>query len=213
LGRGAASALLKLLGFQSIERDGNEKVTAAQPEKVPGYILTRFADTYGRCVAFAFKGNHQRKTGASIFLDDQELKASVNYKLLADGYAYPTYYSKLYVDLRRAMTKAVNTAQQAKKGIWAKDKTLSGFEVPGTLGRFQEEAYVLPKLYRRMLDYFALSGGDTSVGGFKEYLGERDDRIFILSEGHITGFDTVVEADGQVVRLKKEPEDLVFQEK
>ena len=111
------------------------------------------------------------------------------------------------------MTKAVNTAQQAKKGIWAKDKTLTGFDVPGTLGRFQEEAYVLPKLYRRLLDYFALSGGDTSVDGFKAYLGERDDRIFVLSEGQITGFDTVVETNGQTVRLTKEPEDLVFQEK
>ncbi len=63
LGRAASKALLDWLGFSNVERGANETVTAGKPEKIPGYILTRFSDTYGRCVAFAFKGNHPKKTG------------------------------------------------------------------------------------------------------------------------------------------------------
>jgi hypothetical protein len=41
----------------------------------------------------------------------------------------------------------------------------------------------------------------------------RDDRLLILSTGHITGFDFVIEVDGQRLRLTHQPEDLVFVEK
>jgi len=40
------------------------------------------------------------------------------------------------------------------------------------------------------MDYIAFNGGDASLDGFEEYLNERDDRVFILSEGQISGFDT-----------------------
>ncbi|WP_258002615.1 hypothetical protein [Fischerella thermalis] len=40
-----------------------------------------------------------------------------------------------------------------------------------------------------------------------------DDRLIILTEGHVTGFDFVVEVDGQNLKLNYQPEDLVFIEK
>jgi hypothetical protein len=49
-------------------------------------------------------------------------------------------------------------------------------------------------------------------GRFPAYLAQREDRVFILSTGHYTGFDYVVEVNKQVVRMTVAPEDLVFQE-
>src|SRR4051794_40153178 len=55
LAHAAGARLLQLLGFTDVARDG-ETVTAAIPQAIPGYILTRFADKYGRPVALAFAG-------------------------------------------------------------------------------------------------------------------------------------------------------------
>src|SRR5262245_51696441 len=48
----AGQKLLELLGFTDVVRDG-ETVTSATPDATPGYILTRFADKYGRPVSLA----------------------------------------------------------------------------------------------------------------------------------------------------------------
>ncbi|MET0384358.1 MAG: nuclease, partial [Polyangiales bacterium] len=211
--RGAASTLLDWLGFEDVDRDGNEKVIAATPEEIPGYILTRFADTYGRCVAFAFKGNRAGKTGDEVYFRVEELKRSLNFHLLESGVAYPTFYSQLFPDIRRAMAEAVGGARQCGRGVWAKDLTLSGFNVPGSVEAVQESAYILPKLYRRLTDYFALNGGDTALDGFREWLNENDDRVLILPEGHQTSLDQAVDVDGQRVKLTTLIENLIFEEK
>ena len=51
-----ATSSLRWLGFRGIERTG-ETVTAATPEELPGYLLTRGADVYGRCVALIGRGD------------------------------------------------------------------------------------------------------------------------------------------------------------
>ena len=64
----------------------------------------------------------------------------------------------------------------------------------------------------RLVDYLELNDNDPSLAGFSTYLAQRSDPVFILSTGHYTGFDFVVDVRGQVVRLTTDPEDLVFQE-
>src|SRR3954449_6187759 len=54
LADGAAATLLDLLGFSDVVRDDRGYVTSATPDQTPGYILTRFADKYGRAVATAY---------------------------------------------------------------------------------------------------------------------------------------------------------------
>jgi endonuclease YncB( thermonuclease family) len=108
LGEGAAEALLDLLGFTSVTRDDRGYVTSATPTETPGYMLTRFADKYGRPVAMAFPGtrNGGADDGGSVYLDVDELRRSVNYQLLTAGWVYPTFYSKLYIDLRADLAAA-----------------------------------------------------------------------------------------------------------
>jgi endonuclease YncB( thermonuclease family) len=211
-GEGAADELLTFLGFSSVRRKANEIVISATPEEIPGYILTRFADKYGRSVAFVFKGSPAEADGSSVNLTVSLLKKSANFHLLQVGLAYPTFYSKLFVDLRKAMSKAVAEARSGKKGLWAADKTNSGFEVE-SLATLTDEAVILPKLFRRLVDYLAINDGSVDLSGFGAFLKSLDDRLIILPDGQVTGFDFVVSAKGQKASLSVLPENLVFMEK
>src|SRR4051795_13679525 len=156
LGDGAASALLDLLGFRNVVRDDRGYVIAATPEQTPGYILTRFADKYGRAVATAFPGGRRGRAvdGSSIYLHVDELHRPVNYQLLATGSVYPTFDSKLYVDLRDDLAAAAVTARDAAKGVWEQDATLGGFRLQSRT-QLTENLVILPKLFRRLAEYLS----------------------------------------------------------
>lgn len=210
--REASNELLKFLGFSKVTRGSSEKVTDATPDEVPGFILTRFADMYGRGVAFAFKGETNEVDGSDIFLDKSLLPQSANYHLLSTGLVYPTFYSKLYPDVREQLAGAAQTARSEKKGLWNEDKTNAGF-VLESLETITDEAVILPKLFRRLLGYLAINDGSVALDGFKSYLASLDDKLIILPDGHVTGFDYVVKVEGQNLKLTQQSENLVFIEK
>jgi hypothetical protein len=82
LAEAAAARLLDILEFDSrtVERGKEERVKKAVPAQVPGYILARFADTYGRAVAFACKGKFGKPDGEPIFVDKALLHQTANYQ-------------------------------------------------------------------------------------------------------------------------------------
>lgn len=203
----AADRLLALLGFTHVERDG-ENVTSATPEQTPGYILTRFADKYGRPVSLAYAGVADIADLGSVYVTADLLRQSVNYRLPAEGLVYPTFYSQLYPDLREELT-AASEAARAAAGIWPADATTGGATVTA-VADLDDTIVILPKLFRRLVDYLALGGGDPSLDGFTGFLATRGDRLVVVSEAHVTGLDTVTSVTGQTVRLTHPPEDLVF---
>jgi endonuclease YncB( thermonuclease family) len=211
-GQGAASELLNYLGFKDVERGKGEKITSVTPEEVPGFILTRFADTYGRAVAFVFKGEATQEDGSEVFLDKSLLQKSANHHLLSQGFAYPTFYSKLYPDIRKELTKAAEKARKELKALWSEDKSNKGFTLE-TLKTITDDVVILPKLFRRLLSYLAINDDSTALDGFSAYLKSLDDKIIILPDGHVTGFDFVVKVDGQKIQMTQQPEDIVFLEK
>jgi hypothetical protein len=214
LGAGAATALLDLLGFSDVVRDERNYVTAATPDEVPGYILTRFADKYGRAVAMAFAGRRRGRAvdGSEVFLAVEELRRSVNYQLLDAGWVYPTFYSKLYVDLRAELAATTVTARSANRGVWAKDATLSGFRSTSRT-QLTDELVVMPKLFRRLAEYLSLDDtGKVSLAGFPAFLAAHDDRLFTVPAGQATALDTLVSRRGQTRHLTIPPEQIVFQE-
>jgi hypothetical protein len=207
----AGDALTDAVGFSGVERNAEETVTAATPDETPGFILTRGADLHGRCVALAGSGDAPGPSGQPIRVDEALLQQTVNFKQLQSGLAYPTYYKKLFPDLRNAMTQAVAGARQAQRGVWQSDQTESGATIVDLQG-LEDDVVLLPKLFRRLADYLELNHGDPSLAGFHAFLAQRDDRMFIISTAHSTGFDFVVQVDGQTVKLTRPPEDLVFEE-
>jgi hypothetical protein len=131
-------------------------VTSSSPDTVAGYILTRSADLYGRCICFVGRGAPPHDDGSSIFVDVEVLRTTANRHLIGQGLAYPTYYRDLFPDLRNEFTVAAKQARDARLGVWAADATTSGFTVSG-LASLQDDIVIVPKLFRRLVDYL-LSG-------------------------------------------------------
>ena len=208
LAHAAGAMVLDLLGFTNVVRDG-ETVASATPDAVPGYILTRFADQYGRPVSLAYAGAAGEADQAEVFVDAARLHTSVNYQLLADGLVYPTFYSKLYPDLRRELTTAAGDARAAKTGVWASDATTSGATITA-IADITDQLVIMPKLFRRLAEYFALGAGSVSLDGFAAFMKSHNDRLYVISDAHATGFDNVITVDGQTVRLDKDITDLIF---
>ena len=55
-----------------------------------------------------------------------DLRKTANHRLIAAGLAYPTFYLKLYADLRAELAKQSRQARDANKGVWAGDRTQKG---------------------------------------------------------------------------------------
>lgn len=217
----AADRLLALLGFTDVQRSGNGTVVAASPQERPGFILCRFADVHGRPVAIAYPDDAGliglpgtgQPDGSSLWLNVSGLRPSVNYQLLAQGLVYPTFYGRLYVELREAFAAAAAAARQAGQGVWQQDATTAGFTV---LSRqhVTDGLVVLPKLFRRLADYLVLQDpDDVDLAGFGAFLAARDDRLVRLPEGQVTSLDTLVRIADQHVRLTAPPDRIVFLER
>jgi endonuclease YncB( thermonuclease family) len=211
LAHAAADELLTRLGFTKVVRGQDETVTSSSPDTVAGYILTRSADLYGRCICFVGRGAPPQDDGSSIFVNVEVLRTTANHHLIGQGLAYPTYYRDLFPDLRNEFTVVAKQARDARLGVWAADATTSGFTVSG-LASLQDDTVIVPKLFRRLVDYLHL--GDDSVAGFPAFLDQAADKFFVLSTGHsTTGLDAVVEVTGNTVTMTRPIEDLVFDEK
>ncbi len=69
LAHAAAAELLDWLGFTNVVRGQDETVTSSTPDTVEGYILTRSADLYGRCISFVGRGQAPDASGTPVFVD------------------------------------------------------------------------------------------------------------------------------------------------
>jgi endonuclease YncB( thermonuclease family) len=219
-GAGAADALLRELGFTDVTRNRQGTVTAATPAHTDGHILTRFADKYGRAVAMAFAGEPPAGTtdDGAVHLDVEGLHRSVNHRLLAAGWVYPTFYSKLYVDLRADLAATTEAVRRAATGIWKADVTTSGFTVPSPAA-LTDDLVILPKLFRRLAEYLTMDEtGGVDLSGFRDFLATGHDRLFTVPAGQATTLDTLVtvteraDGSGQTVTLAVPPEHIVFLE-
>lgn len=214
LGDAASARLLELLGFRRVTRDDRGVVTASSPDAAPGYILSGFGDKYGRAVATAFAGGRRGRAadGSSVWLDTEELRRSANHHLLREGLVYPTFYSKLFYDLREELAATAVAARDARRGVWADDCTLPGFSLVSRK-QLTDQLVILPKLFRRLAEFLSLDEtGKASLTGFPAFLAAQDDRLFTVPSGQSTSFDTLVEVRRQTVRLTVPPEQIVFQE-
>ena len=71
----------------------------------------------------------RRRAGRRRWSGSPTLRRTANHRLIATGLAYPTFYLKLYADLRAELAKQSRQARDAKKGVWAGDRTQKGVDV------------------------------------------------------------------------------------
>ncbi len=213
----AADELLKWLGFTSIVRKADETVTLT-PTSVPGFILTRGTDIYGRCVALVGRGAPPGCTGYEINVDDALLKKTANHYLLSLGLVYPTFYTGFPVSLRNVLAAAAKQARESTPplGVWAKDVTQSGVKITGMASLTADDgAVILPKLFRRLKEYLDLNPTDPSLTCFPSYLGGGADKFYLPpATKQITGLQHAVEiTNGNTVKMTHQPEEIIFDEK
>jgi hypothetical protein len=203
----ALDFLLHELNISGAQFDPLMLNVSSANDGTPGYIISREVEENGRPVAFAFAGTPPEADGSSVFLTAARIKDSLNYKSVLEGLAYPTYYRGLFSDLRNELTQAVVTARAAKRNIWEKDSTNCGFAVPN-LQAITDTHVILPKLFRRLVEFMR---GGGSVSGFKQFMETLAEPITIVGNTHFTHFDTVIEVQGNKVRMTERPENIVFQ--
>lgn len=177
----------------------------------PGYILSNQIGPNGRPIAFVYAGTTMQPDGASIFLEGDELKDSINYKQLELGHAYPLYYDTLFFSLRQVLTEAVTKARTAGLNVWSADLTNTGADYSGPDSLLTMPP-VFPKLWRRLEKYSRDSDtmNPDSLDEFKEYMESiREERVFVLSEFKSTGFDDIITVSGNTIQLQHQPEDIV----
>lgn len=217
LAHDAADELLKFLGFDTVLRDHDETV-ATTPDTVSGWILTRGADAYGRCVAFVGKGTPPVYSGYWTGVDEDLLKRTANYRLLLLGLAYPTFYSGLPVYLRELLTEASEKARVSGKGVWAVDRTLFGAVVTKmeSITDDRSGAVILPKLFRRLKDYLDFTGSPASMECFRAFLAGALDEYRLLPDTKtlFKGLHHIVEVgDDNTVKMTRPAREIIFNEK
>ena len=207
--RAAARYLLSHMGINEVVWNDTHSTVVKAQDGTEGYILSRSTESNRRPVAFVFAGETEEKDGAEITLNESILKKSYNYRLLASGLAYPMYYNGLFSDLRLPLTEAVTSARAEGKGLWPYDKTTRGFSV-SSLKTITEEVAILPKLFRRIVDYMGEGG---KIDGFKEHLQKGCEPLVRIQQVHFTRLDAIVDVRGEKVRLAEAPENLIFMDK
>lgn len=206
LAQAAMDHLMASLGISNIQWNASNTRVVNANDGVPGYIISRTAEKNGRPVAFAFVGGPPKPDGNSVFLDSQLVEKSINAEMLKSGFAYPTYYKGLFSDLRNALTKIAKEARVNNLGVWKEDVTNTGFTI-NNFSDLTNDFVILPKLFRRLVDY--LEGGN-DVSGFRSFLASNPEEILVISNSHLTHFDSVIRANGNTVHMTEQPENLMF---
>ena len=179
----------------------------------PGYVLTNQLGPNGRPICFIFAGEIDEDDGSQIFLDTDHLINSVNYKMIEAGHAYPLFYDTLFNDLREKFSAEIVQARNNGENVWHADTSNSGTHWPGGDNPVGNITPIFPKLWRRIQkytkdeDYFDINRPFKNLKKYIEL--EAPERVLILSEGKITGFDNVISTTDDTVTLDVAPEDMV----
>jgi endonuclease YncB( thermonuclease family) len=155
-GSRARDQLLEWMGFRNITfvNSTSTMVKSANPGSIPGAILSQAAEANGRPVSYILLADQAAnlQDGAWTNLQSDLLKATMNYRLLAEGTAYYTVYTSTAAVHRQILREIATTARRAGKGVWGQDFT-SDFTLVNANSIGPEGQLILPKLFRRSTDY------------------------------------------------------------
>ena len=212
----ARDVMLREVGFESVtfRPDRPNKVESAVPHPLPGYVLATGIEANGRIVAEVYAGapDADLTDGDRVFVDDARLDRSVNAALVRAGLAYGEFYTTMPFPLIGHLRDEVAKARTADAGLWPKESiTLDRSAQPTGIADLSDMV-IFPKLYRRLVDYFA--GDHTDLAAFDTWVRatpERDD-LTQLPSGERGHLHDVYVVDEQGIRLRYRPEELVFLE-
>jgi endonuclease YncB( thermonuclease family) len=155
LGKEARDQLLDWMGFKNIQFTGNagNRVTASDPDRIPGAILSTAAETNGRPVSYVLLDAKQLKDGRWVEVDNALLKQTLNFRLLEEGLAYYTVYTSAPLSHREFLRDVASQARDKKLGVWGEDRTSEFVLNDQNSISPPDGQLILPKLFRRCTDY------------------------------------------------------------
>ena len=126
------------------------------------------------------------------------------------GCGYPLYYDTFFHDLRDFCRGEVETARAAGLGVWSADASTSGFAWSNDLKNLPP---IFPKLWRRIQKYIGSEtffDEDDPAANLVPYIkSRRDERVLTLGDSRLTGFDNLVDTNGDQVKLLADPNEMV----
>jgi len=203
---GATDRLMELAGIRNVVWSNSRRSVVSADDGTEGYVLARSVDKFKRVIAFLFAGSASEADGESVFFDGDRLKQCANYALAKEGLAYPTFYSGLFADLRAVLAEGAADARTNGRGLYAVDKTQSGFEATSLMS-ITDQIVMMPKLFRRLSTYIVETG---TAQGFKTALEANEEPVLDLRTQNITHLDTFIDQTGSTIKLTRAPEELVF---
>ena len=122
--KAAGRFLLSSLGINEVVWDEPQRTSNQSGRRNGGlHPGPYYREQPPSCGLRLLPGRPSRKMGKRSCWTQSMLKESLNYKLIARGLAYPTYYNGLFSDLRNAFTDAMIKAKEENKGLWPYDRT------------------------------------------------------------------------------------------
>jgi endonuclease YncB( thermonuclease family) len=212
----ARDRLLALLGFTNVVffQDLPNRVASADQDRVRGHVLSNGIDANGRMIGFVYAGDSSDLDGARIFLEPDRADQSANAVMLAEGHAYPAFYSTLPADLRTHFAERSRAAREATPpaGIWPRSTAdPNGAATVNDLDQL-ETLVMWPKLFRRIVPFLAT--GAPNFDGFDAWLRadpvNRDDALFLLTRLEHGNLHDAISASGHTIKLTVWPEDFII---
>ena len=194
-----------------MRRHSDERIIASRPLATRGAIAVRRTDKYGRAVAFAFRGQFHVAQASRFELTPEVVRSSANWHQLRYGHAYPIFYQDMSPDLMTLCSDAARAAQAEGQGFWPEDRTHGGFALT-SLDALKNEALLLPKLFRRLVDHVGGNGGQLSLATFSAFLETKVGQVFLWRRQCSASFADLVEIDGAALRLLIAPDEMAFAE-
>jgi len=205
----AALRLFSLLGIKNVIWNQSHSRVMTADDGVEGFIVSRTTEENGRPVSYVFNASLGMQDGQPVFLDKPLVRKSVNFRLLREGLAYPTFYDGLFYDLRELFAAETQKVRAQKKGLWAADSSHKFMQVH-SLADVTDNLVILPKLFRRMVAFFKDNPVFDPIK-FLQFLDKGNERVLVLHKLHFTHLEDVLEVkpSGEI-RLTEKPEELVF---
>lgn len=165
-----------------------------------------------------------------IVVTEAGARLNLNQWLVAEGWAFPSFYNSMTPDEICALTVRTRQAHYRKLNLWSHsayttligdlDRTLT-YRKPGSAIQEDHGPVILPKLFRRLYQWqIAVSKGSTTATSLRDYLlansPSKREKIIRTKDFIVLG-DAVPKIDlGDAIRangrLKYRPEDIVFTE-
>ncbi|MBX3575352.1 MAG: hypothetical protein KF694_23645 [Mesorhizobium sp.] len=207
IAKSATDALLRAFGIPVLTYNLNFTKIVTAGDAVEGAIIAADVDGYDRPIAYALLGDHGLADGAELpALTDAIVEMTINYKLAADGLVYPTFYTTTNGTGLAAISRAAAAAIEDRRGIWAFDRSL-GFQFWGPR-TILEEAVILPKLFRRLVNFCEESD---DIAKLEVWLRGKRDPFTVISTGQrFQKLSDLVFVNVREVGLKFDPLDVMF---